>query len=59
MNMPVEQAAQRGQYGEERYEKLDFQRVIQQKFLELQEEDRVAAAQGDGVEWMVVDATQR
>lgn len=57
MNMPVEQAAQRGQYGEERYEKLDFQREIQKKFLELQEEDRSAAAEGGG-EWMVVDATQ-
>lgn len=56
MNMPVEQAAQRGQYGEERYEKLDFQRVIQQKFLELKEEDR---AQEGGQEWLVVDATQR
>lgn len=55
MNMPVELAARRGQYGEERYEKLDFQRLIQQRFLALQAEDRTS---GEG-DWLVVDATQR
>ncbi len=54
LNMPVEEAAKRGNYGEERYEKQDFQRLIQQKFLALQEEDRALGQQ----EWLVVDATQ-
>jgi dTMP kinase len=57
MNMPVEEATKRGQYGEERYEKIDFQRVIQQKFLELKEDDRVSAG-GEEQEWFEVDATQ-
>ena len=55
LNMSVEEAAQRGNYGEERYEKLDFQKVIQKRFLDLQQED-MAAESG---EWMTVDASQR
>jgi dTMP kinase len=58
LNMPVEQAALRGQYGEERYERLDFQRLIQQKFLELQEQEE-GGEKSEGEEgWLVVDATQ-
>jgi dTMP kinase len=52
---------QRGSYGEERYEKLEFQRVVQQQFrllrsrdesLKLSEEDTLISPP----EWAVVDA---
>jgi dTMP kinase len=61
MDMPVEQAAQRGQYGEERYERLDFQREIQQRFLQLRADDHQAEAEAgeEGGCWLVVDASER
>jgi dTMP kinase len=35
LDMPVEEAAGRGQYGEERYEKVDFQLKVREKFMQL------------------------
>jgi dTMP kinase len=46
--MPVEEAAKRGQYGEERYEKVDLQLRVRQQFALLQQADEPAAL-GDGV----------
>lgn len=34
---------QRGQFGEERYEKKEFQRAVRATFLALMEEDKVGA----------------
>ena len=39
LDMPVEEAAQRGSYGEERYEKIDFQLKVREKFMALKNED--------------------
>lgn len=39
LDMPVEEAAQRGNYGEERYEKIDFQLKVREKFMALKKED--------------------
>jgi dTMP kinase len=48
---------QRGSYGEERYERLDFQRVVQQQFERLREEDqRLECASAGAPSWVVVDA---
>lgn len=41
----------RGQYGEERYEKVEFQSEIQRRFEALRGEG--------GQEWLLVDASQR
>jgi dTMP kinase len=35
LDMPVEDAAKRGAYGEERYEKIDFQYKVREKFMAL------------------------
>jgi dTMP kinase len=35
MDLSVDEAAKRGQYGQERYEKLEFQRAVCEKFKEL------------------------
>jgi dTMP kinase len=48
--MSVEDAAKRGSYGEERYEKEEFQRAVRSKFMELKDRDSVP--------WFVVDACQ-
>mmetsp|Transcript_4967 Transcript_4967/g.7587 ORF Transcript_4967/g.7587 Transcript_4967/m.7587 type:complete len:217 (-) Transcript_4967:140-790(-) len=53
-DMPVDAATQRGSYGEERYEKIDFQRKVQKQFLKLKAEDEAAGAAG--VRWTVIDA---
>ena len=37
LDMPVEEAAQRGQFGEERYEKIDFQIKVREQFMKLKE----------------------
>lgn len=39
LDMPVENASKRGNYGEERYEKIDFQKKIREKYLELKSDD--------------------
>ena len=50
LDMSVEDAAKRGNYGEERYEKEEFQRTVRSKFMELKQRDTVP--------WFVIDATQ-
>ena len=35
LNIPVDEAAKRGEYGVERYENVEFQREVQKKYLEL------------------------
>ena len=42
----------RGQFGEERYEKVEFQRAVREKFLYLREKDCVEA----DVPWFICDA---
>ena len=37
--MPVADAARRGGFGDERYEKLDFQQLVRDNFLKLKEKD--------------------
>lgn len=48
--MSVEDAAKRGAYGEERYEKEEFQRLVRTRFMELRARDTVP--------WFVLDANQ-
>lgn len=40
LDMPVDAASERGNYGEERYEKVDFQLKVQAKMSQLQEMDK-------------------
>ena len=54
LDMPVEDAAKRGAFGEERYEKIDFQIKVREKFMALKEADEAAGA----VPWHTVDAAQ-
>jgi thymidylate kinase len=53
---------QRGAYGEERYEKLVFQRQVQQQFRLLQARDESCLIAGDDFtsspEWAIVNAEQ-
>ncbi|CAN0187735.1 unnamed protein product [Pylaiella littoralis] len=51
LDISVEDAMKRGQFGEERYEKEEFQRTVRATFLALMEEDKAA-----GVEWQLIDA---
>lgn len=44
--------SQRGQYGEERYEKIDFQLKVREKFMQLKSEDE---SEGN-IPWHVLDA---
>jgi len=39
LDMPVADAARRGGFGDERYEKLDFQQLVRDNFLKLKEKD--------------------
>lgn len=43
---------QRGQFGEERYEKVEFQKTVREKFMNLRETDESEA----NVPWFVLDA---
>ncbi len=52
LDIPVEEAAQRGAFGEERYERIDFQKKVRDQFLQLKSEDEVAKI----VPWHVLDA---
>ena len=45
---------QRGNFGEERYEKIDFQKKVREQFMLLKSEDQASAA----VPWHVVNAAQ-
>ena len=52
LDMTIEQAKERGQFGEQRYEKEAFQRTVRQRFQELME------TEGSSVPWVVVDAAR-
>ncbi|CAM9375562.1 unnamed protein product [Ectocarpus fasciculatus] len=51
LDISVEDAMKRGQFGEERYEKEEFQRTVRATFLALMEEDKAS-----GVAWQLIDA---
>lgn len=53
LDISVEDAMKRGQFGQERYEKDDFQRQVRAKFMTLMDEDKAS-----GVQWQLVDANQ-
>ncbi|CAM9119461.1 unnamed protein product [Scytosiphon promiscuus] len=53
LDISVEDAMKRGQFGEERYEKEDFQRTVRATFLSLIEKDKAA-----GIPWQLVDANR-
>lgn len=53
LDLTVNNASQRGNYGEERYERVDFQSKVQEQFMSLKSEDEAAGT----VPWHVVDAT--
>lgn len=52
LDMPVQDAAQRGEFGAERYEKVEFQIKVREQFRHLQEAD----ASNSGTSWHVIDA---
>lgn len=54
LDMPVEEAAKRGQFGEERYEKIDFQIKVREKFMALKASDEANGV----VPWHTIDASQ-
>lgn len=57
LDIEPEAAAQRGEYGAERYEKLDFQHKVRGKFQELR--SRISAERGEeDVAWHILDATK-
>ncbi len=39
LDIPVDEAALRGSYGEERYERIDFQSKVRERFMNLKNED--------------------
>ncbi|KAI8057169.1 thymidylate kinase-like protein [Syncephalis plumigaleata] len=47
LDMPVEEATRRGDFGQERYERIDLQKRVRDNFAQLREP-----------EWLVLDATQ-
>ena len=47
MDLTIEQAMQRGQFGEERYEKEEFQRTVRETFLALKNPS-----------WKIIDASK-
>jgi dTMP kinase len=51
LDLPIEKAMLRGQFGEERYEKENFQRLVRDNFFEMMK-------QGDKDLWNVIDADQ-
>jgi len=54
LDITPENAALRGNYGEERYEKIDFQIKVREKFMTLKEEDESKGK----LPWFVLDATK-
>ena len=50
LDIPVDEASKRGEYGAERYERVDFQREVQKKYLELRD--------SDNGQWHMIDALQ-
>lgn len=56
LDMPVEDAAKRGDFGQERYEKIDFQLKVREQFMALKAENDASGS--SRVPWHVVDAAQ-
>jgi dTMP kinase len=54
LDIPVEDASQRGNYGEERYEKTDFQMKVREKFMTLKDNDDNFYS--NPTKWYVIDA---
>ena len=52
LDMSIEQAKERGNFGEERYEKEAFQRTVRQRFQQLMETDN------SNVPWKIIDAAR-
>jgi dTMP kinase len=52
LDLAIEEAAQRGQFGEERYEKVEFQKTVRDKFFTLQQKDEEQRS----IPWYVLDA---
>jgi dTMP kinase len=52
LDMPVEDAAKRGQFGEERYEKVEFQMKVREEFFKLR------AADEGKINWQTIDASR-
>jgi dTMP kinase len=61
-SLAILNCSQRGAYGEERYEKLEFQRQVQQQFRLLQARDESCLGEGEegftSPEWAIVNAEQ-
>lgn len=53
LDMPVENAAKRGDFGAERYEKVDFQLKVREKFMQLKSEDDSLAT---STKWYAINA---
>ncbi len=54
LDMPIETSSTRGKFGEERYENIDFQKMVRLKFMELKQADD----DKDKKMWQMVDATR-
>lgn len=52
LDIPVEEAAARGQFGEERYEKVEFQKSVRESFMRLHAADITTAS----IPWHILDA---
>lgn len=53
LDMPIEEAAKRGDFGEERYEKIDFQKAVRECYMELKKQDEAR-----NVPWNIINANQ-
>lgn len=54
LDLKAQEAAQRGAYGDERYDKLDFQTKVEKAFATLHEQSMAGQKEG----WLCLDATQ-
>ena len=54
LDMPIEISASRENFGEERYESFDFQKMVQSKFMDLKRSDD---DEGKNI-WQVIDAAR-
>ena len=49
IDISVEDASERGQYGEERYEKIDFQRKVREMFMSMKDRETNAVPVADSL----------
>ena len=52
LDIPIEDASQRGEFGNERYEKIDFQKKVSERFMALKSAD----SNSSSLQWYVLDA---